>query len=276
MPTAEQRETHPMPNENEWLILDVFRNVVGPYTGEEVRSRAQREPNFFVFQPEQAEWVPVVSVPELMGRAAPDQHSEEQEEVQFGAREVERAVDELLGICKGVIADGKVVPHEADYLKLWLDKHEEYKGFWPANVLSERIAKIYADGVVDEAEQAELAELLSRITGEKPGFQDAIRLADGVSVDYPEPRVEIQGKSFCLAGKFAFGSRAKCIAAIEAKGGAYHEFPNLETDYLVIGALGDKEWDLPSKGAKIEFVVTNSEARSRTAIIAEENWTYHL
>ena len=264
-----------MEAQSEWLILDVFRNVTGPYTGEEVRRRAERAPNFFVYQDATEQWTPVDFVPEVMGRPPGTTPDGDQPEA-FTARELERAVDDLLGVCKGIIADGKVVPEEADYLKLWLEKHQAYKSFWPANVLSERISAIYEDGVVDGEEQEELAELLGKITGEKPGFKDAIELAKNVVVDYPQPRVDFEGKSFCLTGRFAFGPHSKCGQAIESRGGSWTEFPNPETDYLVIGALQGKRWDLPSKGKKIEFVVTNPEARSRTAIISEENWTYHL
>jgi hypothetical protein len=264
-----------MTDQNEWLILEVFRNVVGPYTSEEVRRRSQREPNFFVYDQSTQEWTPVDSVPGLMGRPSEESPDGDPPKA-FTVRELEQAVDELLGVCKGIISDGQVVPEEADYLKLWLEKHAAYKDFWPANVLSERIAKIYKDGVVDESEQEELAELLGRITGEKPGFKDAIELAKNVSADFPQPRVDFEGKSFCLTGRFAYGPHAKCVAAIEAHGGSWTDFPNLETDYLVIGTLQGKHWDLPTKGKKIEFVVTNPEARSRTAIISEENWAYHL
>ncbi len=265
-----------MLQDNEWLILDVFRNVVGPYTGEEVRRRAQRGANFFVFRPEQAEWLPVDLVPELTGAAPGDGKGLSSAEAGEAARSMERAIDELLGVCRGIIADGKVVPHEADYLKIWLEKHQQVSGIWPANVLVERLRRIYADGVVDEWEQEELAEVLGRITGEKPGFQDAIRLASDVAIDYPEPRIDFEGKAFCFTGRFAFGPRNKCVEAIEKRGGIYHEHPNLETDYLVVGTLHGKKWELPSKGKKIEFVVTNSEARSRTTIISEENWTYQM
>lgn len=264
-----------MDEQNDWLILDVFRNVTGPYTGEEVRRRAQREPNFFIYQDAAEQWTPVDFVPELMGRPPANSPGANEPDA-FAARELERAVDELLGVCKGIISDGKVVPEEADYLKLWLEKHQAYKSFWPANVLWERISAIYEDGVVDEDEQQELAALLGRITGEKPGFTDAIELAKTVAVDFPHPRVEFEGKSFCLTGRFAYGPHGRCVAAIEARGGACTEFPNLETDYLVIGAVQGRGWELPNKGKKIEFVVTNPEARSRTAIISEENWTYHL
>ena len=264
-------------NDGEWLILDVLRNVAGPYSTEEVRSRARRQPNFFVYQSGLGKWTPVDVIPELMGQLTPDQeHAAATIVSSNAARELEHAVDELLGICKGIIADGKVVPNEADYLKIWLEKNRQLTGVWPANVLSHRIASIYADGVVDEEEQGQLAALLSSITGEKPGFEDAIKLVTSVAIDLPEPRVEFEGKSFCLTGRFAYGHGEKCVEAIESRGGTCHEFPNLETDYLVLGALGGKGWEMSNKGKKIEFVVTNPEARTHTAIISEENWTYHL
>ncbi len=257
----------------EWLILDVFRNVRGPYTRDEVLRRAKREPNFFVCLRDSGRWVPVDSVPGLHPEATPERAAA----TGSGSRaeKIERAVDELLGVCKGIIADGKVDTNEVVYLKSWLEQNREVAAIWPANVLSERIRQIYADGVVDGQERKELADLLYRITGDKPGIEDAMRLAGSEVIDFPEPRIEFEGKVYCLSGQFAYGSREKCEAAITARGAICHRHPNPETDYLVIGALADGQGDL-EHGRNIEFVVTNPDARSRTAIVSEENWSYQL
>ena len=260
-------------NGDEWLILDVFRNVKGPYTWNEVQQRAQREPNFFVYRREEERWVPVDTVPELTPVSNAQGGAQGAKANRAG--ELERAIDELLGVCKGIIADGVVEPNEVVYLKSWLEQNQELANIWPASVLSERLAGIYADGVVDPEEREELGELLYRVTGDKPGLPDAMRLAGSVAIDYPEPRLEFEGKSFCLSGRFALGSRAKCEAAVRERGGICHDHPNPETDYLVIGALGWRDGDL-THGRNIEFVVKNPDARARIAIVSEENWSYHL
>lgn len=260
-------------NGDGWLILDVFRNVTGPYTREEVRRRGQRQPNFFVYLEDGHKWAPVDSVPELA--SDPGGQSGAIRPGEYQAGELEGAINELLGVCKGIIADDRVDPDEVAYLKSWLEQHQKLAGCWPANVLSERIAKIYEDGVVDKGEREELAELLYRITGEKPGLKDAMKLAASVVLDVPEPDVDFKGKAFCLSGRLAFGARAKCREAIERRGGVWHEHPNLETDYLVIGALDGNQVDL-THGRNIEFVVKNPAARSRIAIISEENWAANL
>ncbi|MCZ6473658.1 MAG: BRCT domain-containing protein [SAR324 cluster bacterium] len=270
---TEQVGENRMVQDNEWLILDAFRNVLGPYAPEEIRRRVQQNPNFFVYLRDHEEWVPAEALPELTGLGPRDA---KQGYAQASTREMERAIDELMGVCRGIIADGKVVPHEADYLVTWLEKHQSIVGMWPASVLTERLQRIYADGIVDEWEQEELAELLGRIVGEKPGFKDAIRLASERAVDFPEPRIEFAGKAYSFTGRFAYGPRSKCVEAVESRGGMFHQFPNLDTDYLVVGALQGKKWELANKGKKIEYVVTTPEARSKTAIISEENWTYHL
>lgn len=261
----------------EWLILDIFRNVRGPYTRDEVLRRAKREPNFFVYVADEGSWVAVDSVPELASGAAPADAGGNVGDVaaRYKAKELERAVDELLGVCKGIIADGRVDTNEVVFLKSWLEQNRELATIWPANVLSERIGKIFEDGIVDQTEREELAELLYRITGEKPGIEEAMKLAASLAIDFPEPRLEFEGKTYCLSGRFAYGPRAKCEAAVRQRGGVCHEHPNPETDFLVIGALADSQADL-EHGRNIEFVVTNAPARSRTAIVSEENWSYHL
>jgi len=72
----------------------------------------------------------------------------------------DRKLDQLLGICEGVIADGTVNQAEAQFLQSWLVKNADIAEKWPANVMLARIDKMLADGVLDDDEQGELVKLL--------------------------------------------------------------------------------------------------------------------
>src|SRR4051794_16690683 len=81
------------------------------------------------------------------------------------AYRAKREVDELLGICKGIIADGHVNKAEVEFLESWLKLNRECADSWPANVLCPRIAAMLADDVITGEEERELLELLIAATG---------------------------------------------------------------------------------------------------------------
>ncbi|HAW32731.1 MAG TPA: hypothetical protein DCY03_32270, partial [Planctomycetaceae bacterium] len=51
------------------------------------------------------------------------------------ARLNDRKIDELIGLCKGVLADGEVTQFEVEFLQNWLRNNQEISEHWPANVL---------------------------------------------------------------------------------------------------------------------------------------------
>ena len=53
-----------------------------------------------------------------------------------------RSVDELIGICRGVLADGAVTESEAGLLLNWMQKYRTVSEEWPINMLYGRIASM--------------------------------------------------------------------------------------------------------------------------------------
>ena len=51
----------------------------------------------------------------------------------------DRLIDELIGICRGVIADGHVDEREAIFLGQWIENHREIADRWPVNILYSRL-----------------------------------------------------------------------------------------------------------------------------------------
>lgn len=75
-------------------------------------------------------------------------------------------IPELIGLCKGVLADGTVNLTEADFIFQWLKQRPDVLEIWPADVLYELLGKVLDDGVLNGEEETELHELLVDITGE--------------------------------------------------------------------------------------------------------------
>ena len=66
---------------------------------------------------------------------------------------VERQIDELIGIAKGVIADGHVCMPEAEFLVQWMETNRAASGLWPATVLYPRVTAALADSRIDGDEE---------------------------------------------------------------------------------------------------------------------------
>src|SRR5262245_37695410 len=84
----------------------------------------------------------------------------------FGAARLsDRALDELIGVCRGVAFDGAISLSEAEALKAWIDCNRDHAHQWPANLLYARLAEMLVDRVLDQEEERELLQLLRDIVG---------------------------------------------------------------------------------------------------------------
>ncbi len=189
------------------------------------------------------------------------------------ARLSDRAIDELIGLSRGVIADGVVTKGEAEFLARWLDRNRHVRNEWPASVLFTRVNEMLSDGVLDPDEQRELLGLLSDITGEGESLQyDAHSLSTQLPLTQPAPEVVVAGKEFCLTGRFVHGTRKQCEQEVIARGGVTSGKPRRSTHYLVIGHVGSSDWIHSTHGRKIEYALELSRNGSPIALISEAYW----
>jgi hypothetical protein len=75
-------------------------------------------------------------------------------------------IPELIGLCKGVLADGTINLEEAKFIQRWLLDRSDVLTTWPADVLHTLLGKVLEDGQLSDSEEAELVELLEEISGE--------------------------------------------------------------------------------------------------------------
>lgn len=183
-----------------------------------------------------------------------------------------RGVDEFLGLCKGIIADGSVCEAEAKFLLNWLEANPLVQTEFPISRLYPRLSEMLAGGTLTEADAQPLLALLQSVTGEQ-GQQAAVNMSTASAFDNPQPRLNIAGEVYCLTGDFAFGSRKAVKNYIETLGGTVSDKTVLASGcILVVGCKGSDAWLHSTHGSKIKDAVEKRAKGCPVCIVSEEHF----
>jgi NAD-dependent DNA ligase len=197
--------------------------------------------------------------------------------VQFNAaRRAERDLSELLGLAKGLLADGQLSQPEATLVHNWVATHPDAAAHWPVSKLAERLERAFADGRVSDEERNDLAELLTALVGGMAGVIVGADASTELPLDNPCPELAWSGAAFVFTGKFAFGTRADCERQVKNLGASCGKDITMDTDYLVIGTFGSRDWVHTSFGRKIEKAVAYRSKGCRLSIVGEDHWAASL
>jgi NAD-dependent DNA ligase len=183
----------------------------------------------------------------------------------------DRLIDELIGICRGIIADGVIEESEAIFLGQWIENHREIADKWPVNIVYARVTEMLRDGILTSEERGELLETLRDLTGEGSPLQEPNQ-STTLPLTRPEPEVSFEGSIFSLTGKFVFGSTVDCEETIVELGGSIAGSPTQDTDYLVIGEICSPDWVHTTFGRSIERAVELQAQGNNIKIISERHW----
>ena len=192
-----------------------------------------------------------------------------------------RQMDTLVGISKGIIADGVVNQKEAEFLLNWLDTSGDRLIDSPlVDRLFDLLSEALDDGFLDTDEADEvLAELKAFAGGVQTEGEDAKPLD---AFDDPPPAIIFEGKEFLFTGDFIIGgpdrteNRRRCEADVEAMGGVKAKGVTRRLDFLVVGTERSSSWKHESYGGKIEKAVAYREKRGQPAIISEQHFVQFL
>lgn len=187
----------------------------------------------------------------------------------------DRQVDTLIGLCKGLLADGKIVQQEAEFLQAWLVQNSYSKNPLIVSLL-DRINVMLEDGVLDNEESQALLALLKQLTGENSALGELAKPST-LPISNPPPEIETKDKKFLFTGKFVYGARADCMNAVRNKGGIVAgKDVTKDLDYLVIGTYVNENWVHETFGRKIQTAVRYREKYSKPEIVTEEHWLKQL
>jgi hypothetical protein len=187
-------------------------------------------------------------------------------------RRLDRGMDELVGLARGVLADGVLVVEEARFILDWLERNEPVRRNYYGRTIYEALRNVLADGVMDADEEDVLVDLLLRFIGGTPRLPADNSCSTSLPLDDPAPVVELPGRSFCFTGKFEFGSRNECQQVIILSGAVIHKYPTCATNYLVIGEVGSRDWIHSNSGRKIERAIEIRGQGHPIKLISESHW----
>jgi hypothetical protein len=187
-------------------------------------------------------------------------------------RRVERGLAEMVGLVRGVIADGTVSSDEAEQLSAWSRAHPDLATRYPANVLSRRLERIFLDGRVDASERRRLSALLSQLAANPAGLAAGFRLATDLPLTRPRPEIVFEGQIFVFAGEMEYGPTHACEREVNERGGSCERMINRRTDYVVVGGLAADDWCQTAFGSLVDEVVQYRTRGVPIAVVGEPHW----
>jgi hypothetical protein len=187
---------------------------------------------------------------------------------------VSKSIDQLYGLCAGILADGIICDAEIQFFYDWVQKFNTYEPIWPFTDILSRLDRIFADGKIDDDERSDLAEIMKQITGHNLYEAPQETFSSELPLDVPAPEcIHFAGNEFVPTGRFAFGTRQKVADAILSLNGIVKDsMPTQKTRYLIIGIFASRDWYHTNYGRKIERAVELRESGHTISIISEEYW----
>jgi NAD-dependent DNA ligase len=197
-------------------------------------------------------------------------------EKSLARQRVSVAIEHLLGMVQGMLADGLLHDLEIKLLATWLDANAETVTHWPASVVAVRVRNALADGLISEDERQHLLQTLADLlandfaqTGSASPEPTRLPVDDAVPVD-------VRDAGFCLTGEFAYGTRSACEKLTTKAGGVTVGNVSKKSKYVVIGSRVSPQWAHTSYGRKIERAIELQQEGHCVCIISEQRWLQAL
>lgn len=183
----------------------------------------------------------------------------------------DRQIDTLIGLSKGVLADGTVNQAEAEFLMNWLIQNRQSSDNPIILNLLQKVSAMLEDTVLDGEESEELLEILRKISGEQSELGELAKTSS-LPVNDPLPEIAFEGSSFLFTGTCAFGTRKQCHEATQYLGGSVAKGVTKNLNYLVLGTYVTDSWAHETFGRKIEKAIEYRDSGVPIVILTEEHW----
>jgi NAD-dependent DNA ligase len=183
----------------------------------------------------------------------------------------DRQIDTLIGLSKGLTADGQVNQGEAEFLLSWLIQNKSSTNNPLILNLLNKVSVMLGDGILDSDESFELLQILRSISGDSSEIGELAKTFS-LPVNLPLPSLIFNNSSFLFTGTCAYGTRKQCQEAIENLGGIHANSVTKSLNYLVLGTYVTDSWAHESFGRKIEKAMEYRENGLPLIIVTEEHW----
>lgn len=188
-------------------------------------------------------------------------------------RITDRAMDELIGICRGMLFDGSIVHDEVINLHKWMHTNPATARHPLGNALFNLLNTIIqSDQFTDKDELAIINQIVA-LTGAAEINAEGNNASTTLPFcENPPAEIMINGHHFALTGNFTQLKRKDLEKLITDNGGKIKKNANNNCDYLVIGEIGSGAWAHSSFGRKIEEAVKTRNDGGVIAIVSEAHF----
>jgi len=183
----------------------------------------------------------------------------------------ERQIDTLIGLSKGLIADGKVNQAEAEFLLSWLIQSRQTSDNPIIINLLDKVEVMLEDKILDDKESSDLLNILRGISGETSEIGELAKTTS-LPLDNPVPLILFENMSFLFTGTCVFGTRKQCHDATKLLGGKIVTSVTKSLNYLILGTYVTDSWIHENYGRKIDKAMKFRDDGVSLAIITEEHW----
>ncbi|QKC83462.1 NAD-dependent DNA ligase [Mesorhizobium sp. NZP2077] len=191
-----------------------------------------------------------------------------------GDRISSRQIDELIGLARGLAADGTINKDEVEFLQKWLAANAEISAQPIIRILYQRVNEILEDGALDSDEHAQLLDTLNSFSNRDFELGEVLK-PTSLPLSDPAPTLTFTGRLYCFTGTFNFGQRKYCEQAIVDRGGSSGGLSQ-RIQVLVIGAYVTESWKHSSFGDKIVKAAGWRDQGLPISIVAESHWVTFL
>jgi NAD-dependent DNA ligase len=185
-----------------------------------------------------------------------------------------RQIDELVGLARGIAADGDLNQSEVEFLQKWLAANVAVSQQPLIRTLYKRINDVLEDGVLDVEEKAVLLETLNSFCSRDFELGEVLKSSTLPLCD-PAPSLSFDARTYCFTGTFIYGQRKQCEQAVTDRGGVCGGLSR-KTQVLVIGAYATESWKHSSFGNKILQASDWRDEGRPIAVVSEDHWTRRL
>ena len=186
-------------------------------------------------------------------------------------------LQQLQGICHGILADGRVKDEEVVQLNNWLAEHNHLSSYYPYDEITSLVTEVISDGVIDDDER----KLLKRYFNEFVTLTDA-QLQEQITEDTESvqiggicsiaPELQFKDKNFCFTGRSSRGSRSEIESTVVELEGIFQRGVTMKTDYLIVGDDGNPCWAYSCYGRKVEKAINLRKQGVKVVIIHEADF----
>ncbi len=172
-----------------------------------------------------------------------------------------RALQVLQGIVIGITCDNVLTADEVGSLKKWLEANDELCGNFPFDEIKAAVEQALADGVLTKQELDEMLLLFKSYI--EPSYD---------TLEADNEGLELDGKSVCLTGEFSTGTKSAVEEILAAKGAVIKKSVTGKLDYLIVGELGNPNWQQGTYGSKIKAAMELKEKGKAVQIFGESEF----